>query len=98
MCGICGFTGNGDQSILETMMEAMAYRGPDAAGSWNDEGGVYLGHRRLSIVDIADDYLGYLHLFLGQLDESRLLQQVFLQRGAGGYRLNHLLPALVLFL
>ena len=46
MCGICGFTGNGDQSILETMMEAMAYRGPDAAGSWNDEEGVYLGHRR----------------------------------------------------
>ena len=56
MCGICGFTGNGDQSILETMMEAMAYRGPDAAGSWNDEEGVYLGHRRLSIVDIADGH------------------------------------------
>ena len=32
MCGICGFTGNGDQSILEAMMEAMVYRGPDAAG------------------------------------------------------------------
>ena len=56
MCGICGFTGNGDQSILEAMMEAMAYRGPDAAGSWNDEEGVYLGHRRLSIVDIADGH------------------------------------------
>ena len=35
-------------------MEAMIYRGPDAAGIWNDDEGVYLGHRRLSIVDIAD--------------------------------------------
>lgn len=56
MCGICGFTGNGDQSILEAMMEAMVYRGPDAAGSWNNEEGVHLGHRRLSIVDIADGH------------------------------------------
>jgi len=56
MCGICGFAGEGDQGALEAMMESMIYRGPDAAGIWTDEEGVYLGHRRLSIVDIADGH------------------------------------------
>jgi asparagine synthase (glutamine-hydrolysing) len=33
-------------------LDAMAHRGPDAAGEWS-EGDVFLGHRRLSIIDLA---------------------------------------------
>jgi len=34
---------------------ALVHRGPDASGEWFDtEKGVYLGHRRLAIVDLSD--------------------------------------------
>ena len=33
-------------------LDAIAHRGPDAIGEWC-EGGVFLGHRRLSIIDLA---------------------------------------------
>ncbi len=54
MCGICGFVGAGDMDDLHRMTNAMKHRGPDDAGFWCDPGnGVYLGHRRLSIIDIS---------------------------------------------
>ena len=54
MCGICGFAGVGDMDILASMNEAMVHRGPDAGGLWNDtQEAVYLGHRRLSIIDLS---------------------------------------------
>jgi asparagine synthase (glutamine-hydrolysing) len=54
MCGICGFTGSGNVDILASMNEAMIHRGPDAGGLWHDtREGVYLGHRRLSIIDLS---------------------------------------------
>ena len=57
MCGIAGFVasrGTGDREILERMTRALAHRGPDAEGYFVDtERGVHLGHRRLSIVDLA---------------------------------------------
>ena len=52
MCGIAGFTGGGDHQWLQTMTQTMVKRGPDAQGLWSDpEKGVFLGHRRLSILD-----------------------------------------------
>ena len=54
MCGICGFAGAGDVDILASMNEAMVHRGPDAGGLWHDvHEAVYLGHRRLSIIDLS---------------------------------------------
>ena len=54
MCGICGFAGAGDVDILASMNEAMVHRGPDAEGLWHDaHEAVYLGHRRLSIIDLS---------------------------------------------
>ena len=54
MCGIVGFTGSADPSVIESMMDSVSHRGPDAAGRYHDaENGVHLGHRRLSILDIA---------------------------------------------
>jgi asparagine synthase (glutamine-hydrolysing) len=54
MCGIAGFAGVGDASVLRRMTDAIQHRGPDAEGFWTDNGaGIFLGHRRLSIVDLA---------------------------------------------
>jgi asparagine synthase (glutamine-hydrolysing) len=55
MCGIAGFAGAGDVDVLRRMNAAQAHRGPDGTGAWKDPGApVFLGHQRLSIVDIAD--------------------------------------------
>ena len=54
MCGIAGFAGLGDLGVLRRMTNAIAHRGPDAEGHWAGENsGVFLGHRRLSIVDLS---------------------------------------------
>jgi asparagine synthase (glutamine-hydrolysing) len=54
MCGIAGFAGAGDAIILRRMTDAIQHRGPDAEGFWTDAAeGIFLGHRRLSIVDLA---------------------------------------------
>ena len=54
MCGIVGFTGMraGREAILKAMTDAIAHRGPDGEGSYFGSG-VALGHRRLSIIDLA---------------------------------------------
>jgi asparagine synthase (glutamine-hydrolysing) len=52
MCGIAGFVGRHDSSVLTKMVSSLTHRGPDDAGYWND-GQVFLGMRRLSIVDLA---------------------------------------------
>jgi asparagine synthase (glutamine-hydrolysing) len=54
MCGIAGFVGVGVEGDLRRMTDALAHRGPDDSGYWVDSArGVYLGHRRLSILDLA---------------------------------------------
>jgi asparagine synthase (glutamine-hydrolysing) len=57
MCGIAGIVASDrlrdeERSSLESMRDIMAHRGPDDAGSYIDEQAA-LGHRRLSIVDLA---------------------------------------------
>lgn len=59
MCGLFGFFLNRplreeDIELGRAGLDALAYRGPDAAGHWIDrEAGVFLGHRRLSIIDLS---------------------------------------------
>ncbi|MBN2035958.1 MAG: asparagine synthase (glutamine-hydrolyzing) [Chitinispirillaceae bacterium] len=54
MCGICGFAGTGSDTDLHRMNATQVHRGPDAGGEWTDpDNAVYLGHRRLSIIDLA---------------------------------------------
>ena len=54
MCGICGFVGRGSIQDLRLMTAVLVHRGPDDEGLWHDQSkAVYLGHRRLSIIDIA---------------------------------------------
>lgn len=61
MCGVVGFFQPGTTSSEETkndllqMTEQLSSRGPDGAGVWIDAaGGVALGHRRLSILDLSE--------------------------------------------
>lgn len=55
MCGICGiFDRSGDpidQVTLKRMNKVLQHRGPDGEGYFVD-GGIGLGHRRLSIIDL----------------------------------------------
>jgi asparagine synthase (glutamine-hydrolysing) len=57
MCGICGIVNSDpgrpvERAILTGMNEAMRHRGPDAQGVYLN-GPLGLGHRRLSIIDLA---------------------------------------------
>src|SRR2546430_5376631 len=55
MCGICGVAGGEPApglDLVRRMCDAMVHRGPDDAGS-EQLGGVTLGMRRLSIIDLA---------------------------------------------
>lgn len=54
MCGIAGFAGSGVMADIRNMIDVLSHRGPDAEGVFHDEThGLFLGHRRLSIIDIA---------------------------------------------
>src|SRR3984885_6013145 len=57
MCGICGIVTVDssivpDRALVERMRDLIAHRGPDGAGLYLAPG-VGLGHRRLSILDVA---------------------------------------------
>jgi len=58
MCGLFGLAEpNGisvDLSLLRACRDTLAHRGPDSAGEYQDEV-VYLGFRRLAIVDLAPE-------------------------------------------
>ena len=58
MCGIAGIAfssksrRSANESVLRRMCDVISHRGPDDEGLFID-GSVGLGHRRLSIVDVA---------------------------------------------
>ena len=55
MCGFVGFTSSEDIekniNILKEMNVKLTHRGPDGEGYYND-GNIFLGHKRLSIIDL----------------------------------------------
>jgi asparagine synthase (glutamine-hydrolysing) len=56
MCGIAGLIARGpiNRRTLSGMTDPISHRGPDDEGAWIDEeAGVGLGHRRLSIIDLS---------------------------------------------
>ena len=50
-CGIAGFAGLNDSTLLKRMIEVLHHRGPDDTGTYVDEG-IGLANARLSIIDI----------------------------------------------
>lgn len=58
MCGIAGISNSTENYIEEIthMCNAIIHRGPDHFGHWHDENtGLTLGHRRLSIFDLSEN-------------------------------------------
>ena len=58
MCGILGLIGTQTQSRVEFGCHTLAHRGPDSSSFWqspDDEFFVWLGHTRLSILDLSED-------------------------------------------
>jgi asparagine synthase (glutamine-hydrolysing) len=59
MCGICGAFAYKSARVLDPeagrkIRDRMVARGPDGAGEWlSDDGRVWLGHRRLAIIDLS---------------------------------------------
>ncbi len=56
MCGICGFAGNPENVDRLSMLAALSHRGPDDTGEHCEEiqwGKLWLGHKRLSILDLS---------------------------------------------
>jgi len=92
MCGIAGLYYPGtpkpvDPARVRTMADAMAHRGPDGSGVWTAPG-VGLGHRRLSIIDVAGSPQpmasadGALTIvFNGEIYNYRVLRQELAARG-----------------
>ena len=89
MCGIAGFFGLGNRSDLERMTRALAHRGPDGENFYIDQAmPVFLGHRRLAIVDIAsgkqpmwneNGQVGV--VFNGEIYNQQELREELIQRG-----------------
>lgn len=95
MCGITGFTvpKNSQKNypeIISGMVNSLVHRGPNAKNSWNDEH-VYLGHARLSIIDLSESSNQPMHssddryviIYNGELYNYRELK-LELQRVAQG--------------
>jgi asparagine synthase (glutamine-hydrolysing) len=92
MCGITGFvrphdSSSADPAILARMMDAIAHRGPDDEGTWSSEGS-WLGHRRLSIIDVAGGHQPIASedgrvvvVFNGEIYNHRDLQEELQARG-----------------
>lgn len=90
MCGIAGFQGEGDASILRRMSESLAHRGPDhQAYEYDAEAGVGLVHTRLSIIDLSPrsnqpiwDASGrYCIVFNGEIYNYKELRAELVQQG-----------------
>ncbi|MCK5803805.1 MAG: asparagine synthase (glutamine-hydrolyzing) [Lentisphaeria bacterium] len=55
MCGIAGTIGIAEQTLIDTMTDALSHRGPDDRGTMVlPEISLALGHRRLAIIDLTE--------------------------------------------
>jgi asparagine synthase (glutamine-hydrolysing) len=92
MCGVAGYVRRGPSPrSMSEVLSTVAHRGPDAEGRWTSNAGdwcVSLGHRRLSIIDLAtgaqpmSDASGHLHIvYNGELYNFRELRRELEGRG-----------------
>lgn len=93
MCGIYGALnfkqGNIQASMMRSMSEKIARRGPDDEGQYQPAEHVFLGHRRLSIIDLSqashqplvDQQLNLSIVFNGTIYNYPSLRQQFINEG-----------------
>ncbi|MCX6782232.1 MAG: asparagine synthase (glutamine-hydrolyzing) [Candidatus Magasanikbacteria bacterium] len=53
MCGIFGVIGKIDEEQARNCLDTLSHRGPDGYGIWTEKE-VFLGHRRLAILDLSE--------------------------------------------
>ncbi|MFZ5540494.1 MAG: asparagine synthase (glutamine-hydrolyzing) [Pseudomonadota bacterium] len=54
VCGIAGFSGRFERSLLARLSDAISHRGPDGDGSYSSlDETIGLAHRRLAIIDLS---------------------------------------------
>ena len=77
-----------DRDKASACLAAIAHRGPDAEGKWQ-EGPVFLGHRRLSIIDLATGQQPmhssdgrYVVVFNGEIYNFAELRELLVREGA----------------
>src|SRR5260221_6169658 len=91
MCGFVAILQDAPTVAVTTArraLEAIAHRGPDAAGEWCERD-VFLGHRRLSIIDLAtgDQPMQsidgrYVIVFNGEIYNFIELRELLVREGA----------------
>jgi asparagine synthase (glutamine-hydrolysing) len=90
MCGFVAILQDApvDLNWARQALNTIVHRGPDAAGEWYEEG-VFLGHRRLSIIDLAtgDQPMQssdgrYLVVFNGEIYNFLELRDLLVREGA----------------
>ena len=87
MCGIAGYIGEAEPSILHEMLKRLIHRGPDDEGIYR-EPGIALGARRLRVIDLVNggqpktNETGRLHVVLnGEIYNHRELQAELTGKG-----------------
>ena len=90
MCGFCGFAGikhEDPAGLIAAMMDKLAHRGPDSAGTYFGEG-ITLGFRRLAIVDLENgaqplynEDAGLVLVFNGEIYNYRELREDMIEKG-----------------
>jgi len=92
MCGIVGFITTksmNSESIVKSMSDSIEHRGPDSYGYFADSNyGVYLGFRRLSIIDLSDNGSQpiksfddrFVMIFNGEIYNFKLLKKIVSER------------------
>ncbi len=87
MCGIAGFLGTSDPTLLDRMLSRLIHRGPDDAGQ-HCEPGVALGTRRLRVIDpegghqpIANETKSVWVVLNGEIYNYRELRDDLIRKG-----------------
>lgn len=89
MCGICGISekGRDNQLLVEKMCQIIGHRGPDNTSIYKSDD-IYLGHRRLSIIDLTtgnqpifDESKNLVIIFNGEIYNYRELRRDLQNKG-----------------
>ncbi len=95
MCGIAGFWGKGNESVMRAMTEALHHRGPDFTGTFFDpKMAMGLGQARLSILDLSSGAhqpffsldKRFAIVFNGEIYNFKSIRQDLVERGYGPFR------------
>ena len=95
MCGIAGFWGKGNESVMQAMTEALHHRGPDFTGTFFDpKMALGLGHARLSILDLSagahqpffSEDRRFVIIFNGEIYNFKSIRQDLMDRGYGPFQ------------